>query len=338
MIIDKKNIKNILVIRFKGLGDILLSIPALRALKTAYPGAKLSLLVNREAEQVVSGLPFIDELILFDKDKKGGVLDGIKMINMIRKSKFDLVLDLIGTPRSALITAFSGAKYRAGTTHRVRQRAYNIKVRGPKEILYGAKVHLLAAFVCGADITNETLELEIKIPKETELIISAYLNKNGIRSREVIGLNPFTKFETRNWGIENFASLSDKLVRSGKKVMLLWGPGEDVEKFLSIAKEKVLLAPETDIKSLAALLSKIRVVITTNTFTKHLAAAVKTPTLTIYGATNPRAWEPESKNGSDYIWAGVDCQPCEKNKCKDLKCLKNITVAEVLNKLTKMIE
>ena len=335
MNIDKAAVKNILIIRLKGLGDILLSMPAVKALKEAYPKAGISVLVNREAEPLLLGLPFIDEIILYNRQKHGGLFGGIRMLKEIHNRKFDLVLDLIGNPRSALITALSGAKYKVGTTHRIRQWAYNIKVEGPKEILYGARVHLLAASKCGADIRNASLETEINIPAAAEESIDSFLFKQGVQNQEAIGLNPFTNFATRDWGPENFSALSDELVRAGNKVILLWGPGEEVEHFKSLTREKILLAPDTDIKRLAALLKRLKFVITTNTFIKHAAAAVKTPTLTIYGATNPLAWE-SADSRSGYMLAGVDCQPCEKNECADLKCLKSVSVQDVLAKLKDM--
>jgi len=333
-VINKIEIKKILVIRFKGLGDILLSVPALRALKKSYPQAHVAVLVNKEAEAVVTGLKFIDEIILFEKNRHKGLMGILRLIAEIRKRHFDLVVDLISYPKSALLTYSSGAKYRVGTAARGRSYAYNIKVAGPKGIIYGPKVHLLAVKEAGAESSDETLEFHI--PESEQAEIDKYLENNGIKNDEAIGLNPFTSFETRNWGIKNFAELADRLTETGKKVILLWGPGEPVEEFRRTVKGKVFIAPPTDIKRMAALLTRLKIVITTNTFLKHAATAVNTPVLTIYGATNPLAWEQEKAAGSGFVFAGVDCQPCEKNACTDLKCLKKITVQNVLDKLTEI--
>lgn len=335
MQIEKKEIKKILVIRFKGLGDILLSVPAIRALKKSYPGSHLAVLVNKEAEAVLSGLEFIDELVFFDRTKHKNAFGFLGLMFQLRKKKYDLVVDLICYPKSALLAYFSGAKYRAGTPSRGRRYAYNISVVAPKNIIYAPEVHLLAVKSAGAEIADRTLE--IIIPRTAEVIIKSFLERNGLKAGEAIGINPFTNFKTRAWGLSKYAELSDALVEAGNKVILLWGPGEDAAGFLRIAKKSLVLAPETDIKQLAALVAKLKLVVTTNTFTKHIAAAVQTPTLTIYGATNPKAWESENSSNSGYIWAGVDCQPCEKNDCANLKCLNNITVKEVLEKTKSLI-
>ena len=333
----ESEVKNILVIRFKGLGDIMLSVPAIKAIKAAYPNANVSVLVDREAEPVLSGFTFINEIILFNRNKHGGLFGSLKMISEIRKKKFDLVLDLYGNPRSAIITRLSGAKYRAGTTHRVRQRAYNIKIEGPKEILYGARVHLLAAAACGADIYGANTDLEIYIPHETAESIDNYFFKYGIKDKEAIAVNPFANWETKTWGEKKFAELADRLIDSGKKVIIIWGPGEDKDSFVKLMKNKPLVAPGTNIKQLAYLLKHMKAVITNDTVVKHLAVAVKVPTVTVYGATNPKAWEPEKSPFHRYVSANLDCQPCEKTYCDKFVCMENVSVDNVLSELKSII-
>ena len=333
--IDKTAIKNILVVRFKGLGDILLSVPALRALKKNYPNAHLTVLINKEAKEVLTGLSFIDEILLYDKKLYGGPSGFLRLVLELKRRKFDLTVDLICYPKSALLTFLSGSKYRVGTPARGRSYAYNMKVSAPKEILYAPKVHLLV--MKGAGVEDGDLKPEIFIPEQLQKDAEKFLFESGVSGQNAVGLNPFTNFETRSWGISKFAELSDALVKEGNKVVLLWGPGDDTAGFMKIAKEQIMLAPKTDIKQLGALAARLKLVITTNTFTKHITAAVGTPTLTIYGATNPKAWEPEDKR-SAYIWAGVDCQPCEKNSCEDLKCIKNISVKEVLEKANLLLK
>ncbi|OGF48018.1 MAG: hypothetical protein A2231_13020 [Candidatus Firestonebacteria bacterium RIFOXYA2_FULL_40_8] len=328
--IVKAEVKKILVIRFKGLGDILLSLPAIKALKKSYPSAAITILVNRDAEQVVSGLPYIDEVLLFNRLVHGGILGGLKLISEIKKRKFDLVLDLYGNPRSALMTALSGAKYRVGTTHRIRQKAYNIKVQGPEEIIYGAKVHLLAARAAGADIIEDDTTLEINIPVEAKESIDNYLFRNNVKKGEIIGINPFANWSTKSWGENKFAETADKLIDSGKKVIIIWGPGEDKAGFAGLMRNKPLIAPETNIKQLAYLLQNLKAVLTNDTVVKHLSVAVNTPTFTVYGSTNPKAWEPEGSPMHRFISAKSACAPCDKTECDKFICMDSITPAEVL--------
>ncbi|MFH1073471.1 MAG: glycosyltransferase family 9 protein [Candidatus Firestonebacteria bacterium] len=336
-VISKQDIKKILIIRFKGLGDIMLSMPAVKALKKSYPSASISMLINREAEQIVSGITYVDEIMLHNRMIHGGISGSIRLISEIRKKKFDLVLDLYGNPRSALITILSKAKYRVGTNHRIRQKAYNIKVPGPEEIIYGAKVHLLAAQAAGADISESDTALDLNIPAEAKESMDSYFFKNNIKKGELIGVNPFANWDTKSWGKKKFAEVADKLIESGKKVIVLCGPGEDKSGFAGLMRNKPLIAPETNIKRLAYLLQNLKAVLTNDTVVKHLAVAVKTPTFTIYGATNPKAWEPEGNPMHRFITSSKDCVPCDRTECDDFICMDSITPEIVLEGLKKLI-
>ena len=338
MQVNKEEVKKILIIRFKALGDLLLTQPAVRAVKESYPKAKVSVLVNREGLDIMSGLELADEVICFDKRAGQPLIRDLELIERVIEEHFDLVIDLFGNMRSALITLLSGAKYRVGLTWRFRKYFYNIRVEGPKEAMYGADVNLLVVKAVGAETKDKSMD--VFVPEEATRYIAEFLEKKGLENKKVVGINPFASFMTRDWGIKKFAALSDLLKAGGFEPLIVWGPGQEerAKELVEMTKSRPVLAPETGVKELAALFKKLSAVVTPTTFTQHLAVALGTPCIAVAGATDQRAWAPA--DGPKYIGisAKLPCMPCEKTYCDKFVCMEAVSVKEVFDAVIKLIK
>ncbi|MEI7905479.1 MAG: glycosyltransferase family 9 protein [Candidatus Firestonebacteria bacterium] len=338
MQIDKLSVKNILIIKFKAFGDIILSQPAIRAVKESYPWARVTVLINSEAEDILSGLDIADEILLFNKKSGYPIVRDLELIESVMGKKFDMVIDLYGNTRSALLSFLSGARYRVGMKCRGRHIFYNIKAETLSEIIYNLDVNLSIVKAAGA-VTNSR-SIGIFVPEEAKKYIETFWNKEGLAEKKVIGINPFASCMTRDWGENNYISLARRLKEKGFEIILLWGPGQEkaVSKMLENLSGAAMPAPKTSVKQLGALFNKLSVVVTPTTFTQHLGVAMGTPTVTICGATDQKAWSPAGNKKHCLLQAELDCMPCEKTHCEDFKCMKAISVDEVLSKVLRMAE
>ncbi|MFH1825450.1 MAG: glycosyltransferase family 9 protein [Candidatus Firestonebacteria bacterium] len=336
--LKKEDIKKILIVKFKGLGDILLSEPAIRAVKESFPEAKVTLLINKDGYDIVSGLNLVDEIICFDKSKIKNLLDNIRFINEIRKKKFDLVVDLFGNPRSAILSFLSGARYRLGMTYRFRKYFYNIKVQGLKKIIYNVEANLEIVRKIGADTNNKSLE--IFLPKDAIEYIEGFLKEKSLLNKCLVGMNPFGSVYTRKWGNDKFMELSERLIKDGFNVVFIWGPSEkdELDRIISKMRNKPIVAPPTNLKQLSALIKRLNLLVTNTTVAQHIAVAFGVPTVTIFGTANKNAWNPPNDPKHMALSANLPCQPCEKTKCDDFKCMHSVSVNEVYGEVMKLMK
>ncbi|MFH0778370.1 MAG: glycosyltransferase family 9 protein, partial [Candidatus Eisenbacteria bacterium] len=169
---DVKQVRSILVLRPGAMGDVLLTTPALRALKAGFPGARVTALVTRSGEEILKGNPHVDEVIVLDKSS---LLSQARVFPGVRRRRFDLVVDFLCNPRTALISLFSGAPLRLGYDVRVRKIAYNLlKPRdeyeqGRKVVKYAVDVNLDMVRFLGVDEVGAELFLRVDEASERRI-------------------------------------------------------------------------------------------------------------------------------------------------------------------------
>ncbi|CUS98377.1 glycosyltransferase family 9 protein [Candidatus Kryptobacter tengchongensis] len=334
--ISKEKINKILVVKLRAIGDVLLSTAVLKNLRYNFPNAKIDFLTEPPAKEIVDGNPFIDELIIFEREK-----NNLIKFWELRKRKYDLVIDLFCNPRSALLTFITGAKYRVGYAFRGRSYAYNVKLKPRKEVHHNVEFNLDALRAIGLEIIDK--EIYIQLNEEAEKFAEKFWKENNLNGKMVIALNPSGTWETKRWGIEKFAKLGDIIAKNfNAKILILWGNQkelEDAQKIFSIMEEKPLIPPKTNLKQLASILKRCSFTISNDSGPMHISTAVGTPTLGIYGPTNPYAQGPY---GEKHLWVrkeDLECIACNLTKCPIGNiCMKDLTVETVFEAFLKLVE
>ena len=328
-----KNIDKILIIQLRRIGDVLLTTPIIEALREHFPSSKIDFLVEKPAYDVLTGNPYLSNIILSDKK----LSEQIKLINRIRKQKYNLVFDFLGNPRSAWITFFSKAKYRVGFNFPGRKLAYNICVRKNDKIKYVVDFKLEALKSIGINATRK--KMFFHIPDNAKFfadnLLHNYINKNRLR----IGMAPASRRKARMWPKQYFAEIADRLIEKyNSQIILLWGPGEKqiVEKIACLMRNKPLIMPPTDIKQLAAFIEECNVLITNDNGPMHISVAVGTPTVTVYGPTNSDNWNPPNEQFHRAVKSNMECLACNKQECESMECMKKVT-PEMVEKVIKEV-
>lgn len=331
-------IKKILLIHLRRIGDILLCTPSIRAVREYYPDSEISFLTEEPFYDVLSGNPYLDDIVLLKEEEKKSIVKYIKFLQRIRSQGFDLVIDFYGNPRSSLISFAAGARYRLGFDYRIRRHFYNLTVPPNANGRYVVQVKFDLLRKIGLHPKNE--KLDIFIDREVKGKVREYLVKNGVGDcSKLVGFSPTSRRKSRRWLPERFAELGDRLIKSGKKVIFIWGPGEKeyIDLIVNMMEQKPIVSFESTIKETAGILEKCQVLVANFNGSKHLSVAVGTPTIGLCEPSEAPCWNPISDKHLA-IFKDVPCAGCAKDgDCSDMKCMKLITVDEVEAAVERMI-
>ncbi|OGC78399.1 MAG: hypothetical protein A2145_01740 [candidate division Zixibacteria bacterium RBG_16_40_9] len=334
--------KRILIIQLRRIGDVLMCTPVIRALRQRYPQCHLAFLTEEESKAVLLTNPNLNEVIVWDKNKYKNWLYVLKKIKEIRGKKFDTVIDLLGTPRTAMACFLSGAEQRIGFAYRFRENFYNIKVTPDKNEKYGACYKLDAVKPLG--IESSDCRLELVLNTKVKNFAQEFYKDNQIQETDLkISISATARRRFNFWFLDRYAKLADGLIEKyGAKVILVWGPGEKeiVEKIASLMTFKPVVAWETpSLLELGAILEKCDLHLGNDNGTKHIATAVGVPTVTIYGPHSPVSWTYPDPNWHKFVKKECPCANKERRKhsCTKVTCLDLILVEEVQKLLDSTI-
>lgn len=332
----RRPVRSILVIKPRAIGDVLLSTVVLPNLRRAFPDARLSFLTEQAAREIVLENAFVDEPIIFHPKKDRF----LSLLRRLRASRFDLVFDLFCNPRSAQMTFATRAPVRVGYPFRGRAWAYNVHVETRADRVHNTEFNLDA--LAALDIPITARHLCFPLPEARLERMAGTLARYRVLPGPLIALNPSGTWESKRWGLASFAALGDLLVeRLEANIVLLWGPGEeeDVETIRRMMRHPAQAAPPTGIGELGALLSLCDYTISNDSGPMHISAATGTPTLGIFGPTNPLLQGPF---GTGHRWVrleGLDCLGCNLTRCEIGNiCMRDLAPATVYETFLQMKE
>ncbi len=335
MLPDPKAIRSILIIKLRAVGDVLLSTVVTPNLRSTFPGARIDFLTEPPSIGVLRGNPYIDETLVFDS----AVMSGGALIRLVRRRRYDLVIDLFGNPRTALITRLSRARYRVGFRFRQRAYAYNIIVEPRGGKVHNTQFNLDALEAIGVPIIDRSVQF--RYSHEDEEYVNRYAESAFEKGQLIVGINTGGGWYTKRWGLARYAELADRLVTQfDARVLLLWGPGQrtEAEHLQSLMKRAALIPPETSLTQLGALLRRCSFVVSNDSGPMHLAAAVGTPVLGIFGPTNPMLQGPHGPQHMTVRKEGLDCLGCNLTKCPIGNiCMTELTVDEVMQSVKALM-
>lgn len=336
VVVDRSQVQKILVIKLRAVGDVLLSTIVTKNLRLAFPSSRIEYLTEPPSVDLLKTNPFIDDVMVYDRSR----MSGLGLIQRVRGKEFDLVIDLFGNPRTALITRLSGARYRVGFRFRGRSYAYNIPVPPRGGDVHNTQFNLDAIEAIGVDIQDRNIYFHVT-PNDDE-VVGAVLKSEGLDGKFIAGINAGGGWYTKRWVLERFARLADLLIEQYKaSVILLWGPGQksDVESIQSMMKHKAFIPPETTLLQLGALLKRCSILISNDSGPMHIAAAVGTPVVGIYGPTNPILQGPYGSRHVVVRNETLECLGCNFTRCPiGHPCMRELSVDDVLNGVKRLLK
>jgi len=326
----------ILIWKLSALGDVILATPSLRAIRRQYPYGHLELVVGRTAYEVVARCPYVDELIIYDPARKDRGLRGrLRLLWRLRREAFDISVDLQNSHQTHLLAWLAGIPVRVGYRRKFG-RLLNRGVRLPRVVLAPiAHQHYLLR-QAGFQPDGEALELWPS--PEDEAVVDRLLPRGDAeRSRPLVGLHPggSGRWKTKRWDLERWARLADELAKRNIDLVLT-GSAEEralAEALTGRMRARSLNAVgKTRIVELACLIKRCDVFVAHDSSPLHLAAAMGTPTVALFGPTDPARHLPPAFRGQ-VIKREVFCSPCYSTTCRTIThaCMKRIEVEDVLS-------
>jgi heptosyltransferase-2 len=329
---SKGEIKSILFFRKDRIGDMVLSTAALRALKRAYPQARITVLASERNYEILTHNPHVDEILIYH-----GIL---WLISAIRPRGYDLVIDpfLTYELRQAFMTYLSGGKYRIGFEAAGREIFFNLK--GPAASTPKRMVEHLLDLVEQLGGNRKSCVPEIFLTEEEEEWASEVLSNKGIDEYElIVAIHPGAYYPSQRWPTERFGELARRILeRYEVKVILLGSRDEKalVKKVKEIAGKGIQDLSGLRLRKLIVLLSKCDLMICNNSGPLHIASALKVRTVSMIGPTVTPLWLPYGKYDV-VINKGLFCSPCNRAVCKGHECMESITADEVFKAVQSQI-
>jgi heptosyltransferase III len=303
----------ILVIRLRRFGDLLLATPTLRAIRLAYPAARIEVLAQAGFHQVLIGNPNIDDVLVLER----GFAALGRLLTTCRRRNYDAVLDLQSSSRSVPFVLASRARIRVGWKKRWgRDWVYNRLVPGWNDPVYVARNTLRSAAVIGVPPPTD-LRLELPVSAADRAKAASLFASAGIDStRLIIGLSVVATAAYKAWPPESYAVLADRLIKThGAQVVLTNGPGE-LEQVRAVVKrmhERPALWDygQTTIQELGALYERCHLWIGNDGGPKHVATAAGCPTIVIIDSGSARVW---TERGEDTGQVAVCAAPATESR------------------------
>ena len=330
----------ILFIRIDRIGDLVLSTPALKALKQAFPNGELSVLASQTNYPILLNNPFVDQIIIYSRRLK--FKDKIDLIKHLRKCHFDLAIDPY--PDYELKTAFiafiTGAKKRIGYAAYGRELFFNLQSPQIRNNQHFVDLTLDVLKPLGIVTKDKTPEIYVT-ESEKEYAVNWLKNKK-IGDRPIIGIHPGAHFESQRWPVARFAELVTKLNAEMKVNLIIFGSRGDreiVKRIVALSKDDVLTHISDDLRQFVALVSTCNVLICNNSGPLHIAIALKIPTISTMGPTDKIRWMPFGEIHQVLRVDELSCIGCNSGYCKikTFDCMWLITPSMVMEALKSML-
>lgn len=322
----------VLLIRLKGLGDIVHLLPVLRMLRVQRPDQTIGLLCQKPFGQIV---PPELQIKIFELPAHASIVETFKLVRQIRDEGFTQLFDLFCNPRTAVISLLSGVKQRFGFDYRIRRHAYTktFAPANPNKHL----MHLFAEFFAYFGITGELGTPDLTYSSSVRQKAADAIPEKFRKVKPLLGINPHTTYPSKAWPEDYFIEFI-KLwhAKTGAPTLVTWGPGERDAAAAIVAKagaEKAFSHESVRIDEFAALLGMLDLFVTGDTGPMNISWAADTPTVALFGPTTREAVAPRGDQHLTLFDPTVDCLQCHQETCSHKTCMYSMKPDWVLEKI-----
>ncbi len=341
----------VLFIRLRNLGEAVLDTANLRALKRFRPDLQITTLVEAiytdlyEADPDLAAIP----LTRGSQDKRSSVTSRLNIIRDIRQHKFTAVINLHGGPTSAQLTFLSGAKHRIGAAHFRNGYAYNLRVPPSEEILGRTNLHTVESQFGWF----KWLGLPMETPAPIQLFVAPSQRTCAQKKLQSAGVDlhqpyavlaPTNEFYTKRWLPERYAAIAERLIARGYQIVLTGAPtAEQIAQVASVqaaTSQPLTALTSLSIGELMAVIADATVFVGNDSGPAHLAAAVKTPLVVLFGPASSVRWRPWAESRAELVQNSFACNPCAMYTCTEFaepECIRSITIEQVMQAVDNVL-
>ena len=333
---DWSKVRRVLVIRLRSIGDTVLATPSLIALKRFLPDAEIDILLEEWVAPILVGFEEINEIITIGKSNRSR----LKTADKLRRRKYDVVFNLHGGTTSTFLTRAASAKHRIGFQHYQYNFFYNHLAPPASELWNQEKTHsaeqqLALLGFAGIPVSDKP-KTRLNVTEKAKFSIA-----EKVKSENFALIHPAAAYETKRWKTENFARTAEFLNEKGLKTVAVAAKGESgvLEKLNALSKIPIQTFDDLTLPEITALASRAKIFVGNDSGIAHIAAAVSTPSVVIFGSSNRAHWRPWTDTPYEIVFEKFPCQPCAGDFCREFEtpqCIEQVTFKTVANAIDKL--
>ena len=343
----------ILIVKLSAIGDVMHTLPALDALHHQFPESTINWVVEEKASDIIKDHPYLEKVIISKrkrwlKDLKKPSLwypalrEIMGFIRELRAKKYDVVIDFQGLLKSGILVFLSRGKRKMGYSNAREMSSFFLNEKVPFYSLDKHAVERNINLVRYLGAKPDDIKFPVIVAEEDRKKIDSFISVHGLSaSKPLIAIHSQAGWATKRWGPLKMARLADTLVELHAAQIVFTGGSDEILSIEAIMSQmqhlSVNAAGETSLKELACLLSLSRLMITVDSGPMHIASAMGTPTVVLFGPTAPWRTGPYFNNAI-IIRKQLSCSPCFKRECDSRSCMEEISIDEVLTAVDRQIK
>lgn len=325
--IDWSSVRRVLVVRLRSIGDTVLATPTLEALRRSLPDSEIDILLEQHIAPVLDGYKGVNVVVVGD-----GNAAKLKAARYLRSRRYDVAINLHGGTTSSIFVRASGARHRIGYSHYRYPRVYTELYASAADMWGTADIHsaeqqLALVGLAGIAVDDRPGSQLVVTEAAADEIDGRIVS---LPHERFAMMHPAAAYFTKEWPLDGFARVSEFLASNGFSVVAVASESESavLNELKLRSQAPVVTFDDLRLPEITALASRARLFIGNDSGIAHIAAAVGTPSVVIFGSSNRTHWRPWTDAPNEVVFAPYECQPCPGYECKvfsDAPCIRSIT-------------
>lgn len=344
--IDWSVVKRVLVVRLRSIGDTVLATPSLIALKRFLPNAQIDILLEDWVAPLLDGFDAVDNVISIPKNS----VSRIRTAWQLRRNKYDVAINLHGGTTGTFFTFASGTTHRIGYTEYQYNFLYNHLLSSSsdfwrQDVTHSAEQQLALLGFVGVPVEDRPKSRLVVTSTAMESLTEKFPSKSQ-RPQSEFGdfalFHPAAAFATKTWAIENFARTAEFLSEKGIQTVAVAARDETaiLERLVAESDVPVAAFDNLSLPEITALASRAKLFVGNDSGIAHIAAAVNTPSVVIFGSSNRDHWRPWTDAPNEIVYQEFSCQPCPGYECREFgeaRCILSISLEQVFDAIERVL-
>lgn len=339
---DWQDVRKVLIVRLRSIGDTVLATPSIFALKRFLPNVEVDILVEDWVAPVLANHPHVNKVVVLER---GGFFARAHVAKELRSAGYDVVYNLHGGTTATFLTRATGARHRVGFKTYQYAQLHNHQAPSPLLLWGQQKTHSVEQQLAllgwtGVPVTDRP-RTQLAVPPAAAAYVEKKLADAGLGDRKIALIHPAAAFATKQWATDNFARVVDFLAERGFAPVAIAAPHESgvIYELQEKASVKIvsfdLMLPEV-----TALAARSQVFVGNDSGIAHIAAAVGTPSVVVFGSSNIAHWRPWNRAPAEVVFEEMPCQPCHGYFCEKFaqpECILRVPVTRVVAAIERVL-
>ena len=341
---DWTNVRSVLLIRLRSIGDTVLATPSLYALKRFLPNARVDILLEDWVAPVLEGFSYVDNVLTL---KRNSTTARARVMRQLRSLRYDVVYNLHGGTTATLLTRASGATRRVGLETYQYSRLYTHLAPSPlllwkREQTHSVEQQLALLGWTGVPVSDRP-RTQLAVVEHAATSVAQRLREAGWDEKSPLALiHPAAAFATKQWASEKFARVADDLAGRGFTVVVITAPteGQVATRLEQSSSARIISFNNLSLPEVTALASRGRLFVGNDSGIAHIAAAVALPAVVIFGSSNIAHWSPWATAAAEVVFEELDCQPCHGYYCEKFaqpECISRVPFEKVIAAVDRVL-